>query len=138
MIRLFLIASLLWGAFVYAAPVEIQVQNVTKSTGSIIISLFAQPQDWDKEVPSTTFKIAPVVLGTSKLVVDLPPGEYAFFLFDDVNNNGQLEKSVFGLPAEPYAFSNNVHIKFSKPAWKDLKFSVSDAGATEAVTLVVP
>lgn len=123
---------------VFAVPVQFNVENVRSTTGSIQISLFTQPADWDREVASQILEIRPLTGATATLTVDLPEGEYAFFLYDDVNDNGQLERSIFRMPQEPYAFSNNVVPRLSKPSWDDMKFVVGADGATQTVQLIDP
>ena len=39
-------------------------------------------------------------------IPDLPKGEYAIAIFHDIDNNQKLN-TYFGIPAEPYGFSQN-------------------------------
>jgi len=121
-----------------AAPVLIQVQNVKTNTNPIRISLFANAQDWQNERTTQALRIDPAVLGTSSVLLDLPPGEYAFFLFHDLNNNRELERTWVGYPNEPYAFSNNFQLHMSRPTFNQLKFVVPAQGTTHKVILVDP
>lgn len=62
---------------------------------------------------------------TKKLIIkDLPTGEYAISLYHDVNSDGVCNRNFMGIPKEPYGFSNNFKPKFSKPKFKDCKFSL--------------
>jgi len=56
------------------------------------------------------------------------PGQYAIRLFHDVNGNGQLDTNPFGMPTEPFAFSNNARGRFGPATWADAAFTVT-AGA---------
>lgn len=47
---------------------------------------------------------------------------YAFSAYIDTNGNGKLDKNLFGIPTEPYCFSNNFTPKFSKPGFEDCSF----------------
>lgn len=38
---------------------------------------------------------------------DIEPGQYSFMVYQDLNNDGRLNRNRFGLPTEPYGFSNN-------------------------------
>lgn len=138
MSRFIISALLLVSAQTFAAPVEFRVQKLATPAGRIEISLFAQPADWARETAAQLIVISPLKSRTATITVDLPPGEYAFFLYQDVNNNGQLERSFVGLPKEPYAFSNNVEIHLSKPSWDAMKFTVTKDGAKQIVDLVQP
>ena len=48
---------------------------------------------------------------------DLKPGAYAIRAFHDVNGDGTLNTNPFGIPIEPYAFSNNAHGAMGPPGW---------------------
>jgi len=45
----------------------------------------------------------------------LPPGRYALSVYLDANANGELDKKIFGIPTEPFAFSNNPEIPRGVP-----------------------
>lgn len=66
---------------------------------------------------------------------DLPDGEYAIKLFHDVNGNGDLDANLFGIPTEPFAFSNNAVGKMGPAKWKDAKFTIINGDNTHAITL---
>jgi len=121
----------------FAAPVRIEIHGVVKSAGTIHIALFHDAKSWDSEDADATVQV-PALPGTTVALLDLPPGDYAFFIYDDVNGNGKLDKTWVGFPDEPYAFSNNVRLHLSKPSFSDLKFTVSAQGANQIIRLVEP
>jgi uncharacterized protein (DUF2141 family) len=53
------------------------------------------------------------------------PGQYAIRLFHDVNGNGELDTNPFGIPIEPFAFSNNARGRFGPAGWSDAVFTVN-------------
>lgn len=55
----------------------------------------------------------------------IPSGEYAIRVFHDVNDNGTLDVNGYGMPTEPYAFSNNAKGMMGPAKWSKAKFSVS-------------
>ncbi len=55
----------------------------------------------------------------------LPPGTYALGLFHDLNGNGVLDKNLFGIPKEPYGFSNNARGRLGPPSFEDAAISVT-------------
>jgi uncharacterized protein (DUF2141 family) len=119
------------------APVRIEIHGVVKSAGTIHIALFNDEKSWGRQDADATVQV-PAVPGTTVARLDLPPGDYAFFIYDDVNGNGKLDKTWVGFPDEPYAFSNNVKLGFSQPSFADLRFTVSAQGATQVIQLVEP
>ena len=52
----------------------------------------------------------------------LGKGEYAISLFHDENDNQKMDTKIFGIPKEPYGFSNNVKLFMGPPKFKDVKF----------------
>jgi uncharacterized protein (DUF2141 family) len=133
--KIFLLAAVFSSAPLFAAPAEFKVENVKAITGAIYLNMFDSPQAWDSAKPTFVLKMT-AILGTSTLKVDLAPGEYAFFAYHDVDNNGELKQNPFGMPTEPYAFSNNFKLQFSKPPFAKLKFTVGVGGMIHTVRLV--
>ena len=69
------------------------------------------------------------------LPVDLPQGEWAVAITQDINNNDKLDKNFLGIPTEPYAFSNNVRPTVAAPKFEECKFMVSDPGKVVSIKL---
>jgi len=59
-----------------------------------------------------------------KISKELKAGTYAFSAFIDLNGNGKLDKNLFGMPKEPFCFSNNFKPKFSAPNFEDCSFEL--------------
>jgi len=53
-------------------------------------------------------------------------GNYALVIFQDINQNGQLDKGLFGIPREPYGFSNNPWMLIGPPSYQDCEFTLLD------------
>ena len=129
-------AALVLGAQVKAAPVDIQVNVASKADARapIFVGLFKKASSWDAETPDKNIKF-PASADGSHHVIDLEPGTYAFFMYNDLNNDGKLETGFMGMPAEPYSFSNNVKINMSKPTWAQISFKVTADGAKQVIRL---
>ena len=56
---------------------------------------------------------------------NLPAGDYAVKAFHDVNGDGQMNTNPFGMPTEPYAFSNNAVGNMGPARWDRAHFAVS-------------
>lgn len=66
----------------------------------------------------------------------LPPGEYAFGIFHDENNNQQIDENFLGIPTEGFAFSNNAMGNFGPPSWSQSKFTLPENNTvTQNITL---
>ena len=74
-------------------------------------------------------------LGSHTLSIDeLPAGRYAVAVYVDKNANGKLDRGMFGIPSEPYGFSNGGG-SFGPPSYDDAAFDFSDSGATIQIKL---
>lgn len=56
---------------------------------------------------------------------DLPDGEYGLKVIQDVNGNGKMDVNPFGMPIEPYAFSNNAIGNMGPAGWDRARFTVA-------------
>ena len=60
---------------------------------------------------------------------NLPAGDYAAKAFHDVDGDGEMDANPFGLPTEPYGFSNNAVGNMGPASWDRARFTVSGATA---------
>jgi uncharacterized protein (DUF2141 family) len=90
-----------------AETLTIQVENADPGKGySILIGLSDKEEGYPDK--SFTWKKVPVTDKTVMIAFsDLPKGIYAVSLYQDTNDNEQLDKNVLGIPKEKYGFSNN-------------------------------
>lgn len=77
------------------------------------------------------------VTGDTVILVfkDVPMGEYGIKLFHDVDNSGEMNTNPFGIPTEPYAFSNSVKGTMGPAKWEKAKFTVSPGETTHAISM---
>jgi len=52
-----------------------------------------------------------------------------------VDGNGQMNSNAFGIPSEPYAFSNNAQGTMGPAKWDAAKFIVTADGAVQIISL---
>lgn len=71
----------------------------------------------------------------SILVQDLPSGRYGIKAYHDLNGNGQMDANPFGIPIEPFAFSNNAPASMGPPAWADAAFEVTAGTTTQTIAI---
>ena len=96
--------------------------TVPHSEGQVRLGLFASPDAYAGEDAGVSLSV-PVENGRARVTLaDLAPGRYAFRLFHDANDNGQLDTTLFGWPSEPLYFSNGASDMFSAPEWGEASF----------------
>ena len=102
----------------------IEVASFENTKGVLRVCVTDQKDDFLK---SCTFsKIVTVEDDTVSLKIEnIEKGNYAVSVYHDENNSGILETGgVFGIPLEPYGFSNNPTITFG-PSYKKSVFKMT-------------
>ena len=93
-------------------PMDIQVKDIEMGSGEVVIEVYNSKSDWLQK-PFREVKLSP----ENKLqtvTFDLPYGNYAISIYQDSNENGELDRNFIGIPKEPIAFGNN-HRPFGEP-----------------------
>jgi uncharacterized protein (DUF2141 family) len=107
-----------------AHELMLKIDKVKTLNGSLLIAVYNQAPNYDNNtqwVVARKIKVteAPMLISLG----DLPAGDYAVKLFQDENDNGQIDKSVIGIPTEPYGFSNNGG-SYGQPSFDEAKVMV--------------
>jgi len=66
---------------------------------------------------------------------NLKPGSYALTVFQDLNGNGQLDRNLFGMPTEPFGFSNDAMGRMGPPDFDQAAIVVGAENRSVSVTL---
>ncbi|MDF1754111.1 MAG: DUF2141 domain-containing protein [Verrucomicrobiales bacterium] len=129
----FLLPTLLFlvSASLQAADVEVTVDGVTETRGTMMIGFYTNPQDFRvNEIPQSPKFLVTKAGRITAVARDLKPGIYAVGVVWDVNNNGILDtKGRFKIPTEPYGFSNNPKARFGPPSFDQCLIQVPENGA---------
>ena len=117
-------------------PLTLIINNLRSTTAPVTIGVygtdnkFPDPKDQLKE-----YKFTPNGKQLVAEIRDLNFGTYALAIYQDVNSNGKIDKTIIGIPTEPYAFSNNYRPKVKAPSFKDCKFEYNEK--TNSVTMAM-
>ena len=120
------------------ATVELQLSGLRDASGNIYIAVYNSEDAWlgDTTVLQKKVVIAEALDGDIvRAGLHLQPGEYAFSIFYDSNNNGKLDTNFIGIPKEPLAMSNNARPKFGPPRYEDADFVVADEWVIQRLTI---
>jgi uncharacterized protein (DUF2141 family) len=105
-----------------AAKLTLTVTNIAEHKGALMIAVY-DAAGYDKDAQVAAGMVA--VLGdTTTTTFDLPPGQYGIKLFHDVDGDGKMGMNPFGMPTEPFAFSNSAPAQFGPAKWDAAKFDV--------------
>ncbi len=116
---------------------QIQVQNIQSTAGVLRIALFNRSEGFLEDENAVMAQELDIKQKGSMYfqLPDLPFGKYALAIYHDLNNNKKLDTNAFGVPKEPYAFSNNARAKWSSPTFDESAFQFKNDQQTEKVTL---
>ena len=121
-----------------AGVVRLEITGLKDASGDIYIAVYDSDDNWlgDDTVMQQKVVIAEALDGELVLSeLQLPPGEYAFSIFYDVNNNGELDTNWIGIPKEPVAISNNARPKFGPPSYEDAVFTLGSEPVIQQIEI---
>lgn len=103
--------------------------------GQVLLALCATPEQLARKGSGDRFARAKPVDGrTELLITDLPAGDYAIKVFQDVNENRELDIGLFG-PKEPYGFSNDARGSSGPPSWEAVRFHFDGTDQTVEIAM---
>ena len=115
------------GLFAQApGQLTVTINNIKPVEGELYIAIYNQ-EDAYMDIDQAAFReIIPVRTETESVIfANVPEGEYAVAVFQDLNGNGELDTKGMGLPKEPFGFSNDARGKMGPPKYEKAKFSFS-------------
>ena len=118
-------------SYALTGTVDVKVTQIDiKEGGKVKIGIYDS-----KGFPSFGKEVAGIdieVKGTSATYAfkNIPADKYSIAVFQDSNVDGKLNKNMFGVPKEPYGFSNNKYGKFGPPDFEDVSFDVKEDTST--------
>jgi uncharacterized protein (DUF2141 family) len=95
------------GAFVFADTVQttLEIRGVKIQGGQVYVAVYSNENDYKNERPLMTFQMASE-RDFLTYEFNVPEGEYVISMFQDANNNGKLDRAMFGIPKEPVRITN--------------------------------
>lgn len=117
-------------------PVSLQVHvdNVDTRGGPVRVAVF----DRERWLSPRALAGVQAAAREPRITVDVSAphsGRFALAVYQDVNNDGRLNRNIVGLPTEPVGFSNGAAIRFGPPSFDAAAVEVGAHGATISVRL---
>lgn len=136
-----LIAALVLAATVQTARAQdsngglaIQLSGL-QPQGAVMVQLFNSADGYRNGQAVGANRVAVNADRAELRFADLAPGQYAFRLFHDLNGDGRMNTNPFGIPTEPFAFSNNARGSFGPAAWEQAVFTVNAGENVQQISL---
>ena len=94
------------------------------NTGAVMVALYDEATyAGGQPIRAASIDVA---AGEHSVTFDgLPDGDYGVKAYHDVNGNGRMDANPFGMPTEPFAFSNNAVGNMGPAGWDRAHFAVS-------------
>ncbi len=111
---------------VEAADINVTVDGLTSTNGTVLLELDDSPSSWQNLAPSTAVgKVTPTAKSVTYIFRDVKPGTYGLSVIHDENDNGKFDTNFLGMPKEGWGFSNNPDVK-RKAKFEEAGFSVAE------------
>ena len=96
----------------------VEIHGLESDEGSVAVALFDSAASFDQRTDAVASQtVVPTDGSATWSVADLPAGIYAVAVYHDLNDNGELDRTTLGPPAEPYGFSNDARRIFGPPGF---------------------
>lgn len=105
-------------------------RGVEQPRGAILAAVFDSAEAYaGAGAPVRAVRLEVAGAGATTAIAGLPAGRYAIKAFHDLDGDGQMDTNPFGMPTEPFAFSNDAPANMGPPSFEAAAFDVG-AGAT--------
>jgi len=114
-------------AYSQSATVTMTINNLQKKNGTLYIAWYNSAATYDSGTNHKYGKLVQVN-GKSTAAVTFTGvryGKYAIAVFLDENKNGELDRSLLGIPKEKYGSSNNVFPAMRRSTFQEASISIS-------------
>ena len=105
----------------------INISNIQNHNSSLFIGIYDNKINFKSKTDALDSLIVIPKENTKKVkFTNLPKGEYAIAIFQDINNNGKLDSGKFNIPNEPVGISNYGTKKvISPPTFNKAKIKIN-------------
>lgn len=118
------------------ATLEVRFVGIETPAGAILMSMFDSAAAYDGDGAAVRVGMADVEGDTAVArFAGLAPGDYAIKAFHDIDGDMTMATNPFGMPIEPFAFSNDAKAEGGPASWDAARFTVR-AGAN-SVTITI-
>jgi uncharacterized protein (DUF2141 family) len=131
-----LVLILVNGALFAQHNFSVEVTGVQPGKGYVFFGLYDKEKGFlDNESQIATAKVKANQNSVVYTFKNLPDGNYAIAVYQDVNSNGKCDRNMIGYPTEGFGFSKNYKPKFSAPNFDEVKIAI-DQYATTSIALI--
>ena len=119
-----------------ANTLTVIIKNIELIQGTLELQLASDSLQFNGSAEANLNLVRSIKVDSHEMKVvfnNLSNGDYALAIYQDLNENAKLDKKKFGIPAEPFAFSNDALRKFGPPYFEQAKFHLDGGGNNSQV-----
>jgi uncharacterized protein (DUF2141 family) len=136
-----ILLSIVYGqtaAAVDAVPVSVRIEGLTSQQGQVVLQVYDDPKTF---LDQSTVVVIPLDAvdptdGSVTAVVSLPPVAVGICAYHDRNHNGTIDRTMVGIPLEPYGWSRGKHFKWTPPFWNEVALPPPDESPDPASVVI--
>jgi len=118
------------------AALDVELSGTEPGEGTVRVNLYASEESFLEQEDAQAAVDVPADGAPVVIFEDLAPGTYAVVAYYDVNQNGKLDRGLFGVPLEPIGFSNGAVPVLSAPDFEETAVTVEE-GASQAISIAL-
>jgi uncharacterized protein (DUF2141 family) len=107
---------------------QIKIEGAKANKGKVYLAMYCKEENFlDEKITCRRAVITLPEQGPCIYnITDMSFGKYAIAVYQDQNSNGKMDNNVFGIPTEPFGFSNNPSAKWHKPKYQEAVFDFKE------------
>jgi len=112
-----------------AAEIRVHFTHLADHSTPVFVAVFANQEQYLAKQPYQGLKL----MASEDLDADfpaLPPGDYVVAAYQDINNNGVLDRNDDGWPTEPYGFAHRPTFTIGTPSFEELAIHLGSENST--------
>ena len=117
------------------AKLEVAFTGVEIQKGAIMMGVYDSEDAYNTGKSMNGARVVADKADVAALIEGLPAGRYAIKAFHDIDGDGKMSSNPFGMPTEPFAFSNNAKGAMGPATWADAAFDVTGSETKISITI---
>lgn len=119
-----------------SAALNVSFTGIEEKEGAILGAVFNSEDAYNgKGAPVRQIMISADKAEVATALEGLEPGVYAIKAFHDVDGDMKMSTNPYGMPIEPFAFSNNAVGNMGPAKWADAKFEVKPGANAHVIVI---
>lgn len=117
------------------AKLEVAFTGIEVQKGAVMFGVYDSENAFNEGASINGARVVADKSDIATIIEGLPAGRYAIKAFHDIDGDGKMSTNPFGMPIEPFAFSNNAKGAMGPASWADAAFDVSASGTKISITI---